>query len=894
MSDGELIGPSPRLLATDADDGTGTAAAETAQTALLDAVTAGRGADVWQIRLLLGPVPGGAVSGPVAIVLHPGNLVITTAADGSPAPFRVRSVSAPAVVGRGPVVAVDVALEATASLAQDGQVLHLYRLTLRAVPQINPQFDSAFFLLDIDQSSPVESGESAPEDAALTAAIDYLAKDYTELRQMILGRLALLIPQWQGKNAADIGIMLVEVLAYVGDYLSYYQDAVATETYLSTARRRISVRRHARLLGYRVRSGYNSRVWVHIAVSAVLELPGGTPLVAEGGEIPAVILVADLEQEIGRKAKFFETLEPIQLRPELNRIEIYTWGLEDYTLERGALQATLVDQSAGDDLDAEARRLEKLRVGDVLIFEQVLDPLTGQPGSGLKRLRHAVRLTAVRYSPPLLGDRWIEVSWAAEDALPFDLVVSIRQPQRQIVRAAAALGNIVPADSGITLESVLPPVPGDVPYEPLLPTRKLVHAAPWNAHVERGRPAAEALRQRASDAVPCALLVEEGFPRNRQPPWRDLRPPESLPMTGSQPLPVVPEQLLEHAYAVWAPKLDLLRSPPTAQDFVVETENDGTPMLRFGDGTLGRRPVPGHRFRALFREGHLSGSQIDGDPDHNDAARGGAVGSDAIRSLAAPDLKRYEPWNEIITEVRNPLPSSSDMAPEPLDRVRALAPSDYQIQRSALTVDDWVGIAECQPEVARAAARSFFGGTWSMVVVRVLRAGDLPTDQAFLDRTAARLQTALVAGRSLSVQAPLWVGLQIAVAIELESGYFPDHVTAELRSVFSDRAYFDPRRWSFGATIYASAVLARTFQVEGVSDVRIRRFRRLGKPPPSPLLKSRPTPRRSAPGPTQLPDPAEIALGFGELPRVSSDPARWQTGGIRFEVMKTPATGGSP
>src|SRR3712207_7620689 len=48
---------------------------------------------------------------------------------------------------------------------------------------------------------------------------------------------------------------LVELLAYTGDYLSYYQDAVATEAYLETARRRISVRRHVRLIDYPMHEG---------------------------------------------------------------------------------------------------------------------------------------------------------------------------------------------------------------------------------------------------------------------------------------------------------------------------------------------------------------------------------------------------------------------------------------------------------------------------------------------------------------------------------------------------------------------------------------------------------------------------------------------------------------
>ena len=68
--------------------------------------------------------------------------------------------------------------------------------------------------------------------------INYLAKDYASFRQLILDRLALLLPDWKERNPADLGITLVELLAYVGDYLSYQQDAIATEAYLGTARRR--------------------------------------------------------------------------------------------------------------------------------------------------------------------------------------------------------------------------------------------------------------------------------------------------------------------------------------------------------------------------------------------------------------------------------------------------------------------------------------------------------------------------------------------------------------------------------------------------------------------------------------------------------------------------------
>ena len=65
--------------------------------------------------------------------------------------------------------------------------------------------------------------------------INYLAKDYASFRQLMLDRLALVMPDWRERHVPDFGIAVVEALAYVGDHLSYYQDAVATEAYIGTA-----------------------------------------------------------------------------------------------------------------------------------------------------------------------------------------------------------------------------------------------------------------------------------------------------------------------------------------------------------------------------------------------------------------------------------------------------------------------------------------------------------------------------------------------------------------------------------------------------------------------------------------------------------------------------------
>lgn len=108
--------------------------------------------------------------------------------------------------------------------------------------------------------------ETYPAGTRPAPPINYLAKDYASFRRLMLDRLAVTVPDWRERNPADLEIALVEALAYAADHLSYYQDAVATETYLGTARKRISLRRHARLLDYHMHEGCNARVWVHLHV----------------------------------------------------------------------------------------------------------------------------------------------------------------------------------------------------------------------------------------------------------------------------------------------------------------------------------------------------------------------------------------------------------------------------------------------------------------------------------------------------------------------------------------------------------------------------------------------------------------------------------------------------
>ncbi|HEY3079224.1 MAG TPA: putative baseplate assembly protein [Chloroflexota bacterium] len=81
-------------------------------------------------------------------------------------------------------------------------------------------------------------------------AIDYTNKDYASLRQAMLDLARYRLPEWTDQSPADLGSLLVDLFAYMGDVILYYQDRIANELFLPTATERRSVLMLLRLIGY--------------------------------------------------------------------------------------------------------------------------------------------------------------------------------------------------------------------------------------------------------------------------------------------------------------------------------------------------------------------------------------------------------------------------------------------------------------------------------------------------------------------------------------------------------------------------------------------------------------------------------------------------------------------
>lgn len=83
-----------------------------------------------------------------------------------------------------------------------------------------------------------------------TQGIDYTNKDYEAFRAMMLKELGIKMPEYTDKRQSDAGVVILELLSQGLDILSYYQDVIANEVYLSTAEQMNSVLKWCYMLGY--------------------------------------------------------------------------------------------------------------------------------------------------------------------------------------------------------------------------------------------------------------------------------------------------------------------------------------------------------------------------------------------------------------------------------------------------------------------------------------------------------------------------------------------------------------------------------------------------------------------------------------------------------------------
>jgi uncharacterized phage protein gp47/JayE len=118
----------------------------------------------------------------------------------------------------------------------------------------------------------------------LPPAIDYTNKDYTSLRQAMLDLARYRLPEWTDLSPSDPGVLLVDLFAYMGDIILYYQDRIASEMFLHTSAERRSVLNHLRLIGYELTPAMPASASIALTFNAPAQSDTGKVTVPNGAQ----------------------------------------------------------------------------------------------------------------------------------------------------------------------------------------------------------------------------------------------------------------------------------------------------------------------------------------------------------------------------------------------------------------------------------------------------------------------------------------------------------------------------------------------------------------------------------------------------------------------------------
>jgi hypothetical protein len=732
-----------------------------------------------------------------------------------------------------------------------------------------------------------------PPETLPEPALDYLARDYASFRQMLIDLVAQRNPAWTERSAADVGIALLELFAHEGDHISYFQDAVANEAFLDTARQRVSAKRHAKIVDYAMHDGRNAWTFVHLRVKTTGTLPSGTQLLTKISmpmRFDRQPFVVPVPQPIARPGTFlnpitdedyrtdpalaqvrvFETTAALAVDPLLNDLRLHTWGNEQCCLPRGTTTAHMYAIDATVPATPKAVRFP-IKAGDRLLLEEVLGPETGNKADADPAHRCVVRVVSVNPDPStstvgppsnLMRDRLfladldpvtfepkpvvapvplaqtlplVEVTWRVEDAPKFALCLAAKlEDGTEVHTISVARGNIALADHGRTkVESYPAPAPSAVPGLTLL------EAEPD-------------LRLRLGDG-PLTMCCPTGTALDCD--VRAARPAVSLVITHSS-----------GATEAYIPVADLLSSKPFMQHFVADVDNVGRAVIRFGDGEYGRSPVDVAKVDVTYRVGN---------------GRAGNIGADSLAHVVRP---APPPLLPDIEAIRNPLPARRGEDPELIDQVRNYAPAAFRAgQLRAVTELDYKKAALTIPGVWGAVASFRWTGSWYTVFVGIDPAdpelvitdarGHTRLEDKFKRKVHDALTRYRLAGYDLEIRSARYIPLDIAIQICVKPGYFRGDVAHAVSLALSagvqpggKPGLFNPANFTFGQPVYLSRIYEAVEDVEGVDSATVTVFHPHARDPANEI------------------DNGRIPIGAWEIARLDNDPSNMENGTLTISA----------
>lgn len=683
-------------------------------------------------------------------------------------------------------------------------------------------------------------------------AINYLAKDYDTFRHTMIARMMERVPDWAPTSEADFDQVLLELFSASADELSDYQDRVVNEAYLATARKRVSLARHARLMDYHIHQGNQASTWLALKViqhhkiekdfiaanqrHKIIEMENKIVMDSQTLKIKedTVVWSDRISKDAGkvcfksrqRDGDQPQVIQPLTVDPLVNELSLYTWSDTAPALAKGSLQADL--EIPGGKTDALAVQKLFAKDGPILrlLVQEHLNPSTGRPPGRdvtrrqlLKLIKEGVHAPQV-LEDPVTGTWFVRVHWEEQDRLKRDYCFTVDCDVGKQDNVSLFHGNLVEIYHGEPQQTL---------FEP--PSARIGSA---NRHYyERNR-----------RSVVICRIPERELAFQARPSGGDIEPRSTVELKIRQIGREDP----------WEEVISLVRSDGSDErgdHFVVEIDETGRSLIRFGDGVNGQR-IP-------------SGSVVQCDYQVGNGLEGN-IGADTLHYFDSGKFSGVDVcWN--------PFDITNGQAPEPFEEIRRRTPEAFRHrQLRAVTLQDYVDRAEELPEVDKAAAKYLWTGSWRTVRVAVDPVGTPLLKPELLEKLTNHLEAVRLIGEDLEIRPPRFIPLDISVAVCVDEDYWPQDVEFILEQEFSEgftgagrEGFFHPDMWTFGQELHESEVIGRVQSIHGVDHVIGVSMKRWNETTPETL--------------------GVLEVQANEIIQVKNDPDHMERGFIKFDLQ---------
>jgi uncharacterized phage protein gp47/JayE len=261
-----------------------------------------------------------------------------------------------------------------------------------------------------------------------------------------------------------------------------------------------------------------------------------------------------------------------------------------------------------------------------------------------------------------------------------------------------------------------------------------------------------------------------------------------LPRTSVLPWTVtITTEIGSSGVVEWSERADLSTSLPEERVFQVIRQTDGSSIVRFGDAVHGAIPDLHSIIRATYRVG---------------GGTSGNVATGTVTAVVDPVIYGLS--------VSNESPATGGINEESLNSIRSNAAKSFLSRDRAVTLLDYVTVAENAPGIAKAKAVWNNGSSVTLYVV--------PDADEFLDgdpitttlddsqrlSTIAYVEDRATAGVSVSVFGPVWRTFYVKMKATLEDSAKQSEVRAEIQRRL--QSAFDFQQVGFDSYVSAGDV----------------------------------------------------------------------------------------